>query len=124
MAAAATAILAAGAFIGSGYLHTRRVEHKAQRERAAVHAMTQQELAAAIARCDAMPAADTPHDAAAGRDAGQQRDSTERRDAAYCEEAAREMDDRCPRRCLPGRCLPRRCRRHRGSPESETLRPV
>jgi hypothetical protein len=94
MAAAATAILAAGAFIGSGYLHTRRVEHKAQRERAAVHAMTQQELAAAIARCDAMPAADTPHDAAAGRDAGQQRDSTERRDAAYCEEAAREMDDR------------------------------
>lgn len=82
MAAAAAAILAAVAFVGSGYLHTRRAERKADRERSAVHAMTQQDLAAAIARCDAVPAADAPRDAAA------------RRDAVYCEEVAREMDNR------------------------------
>lgn len=82
MTAMAAAILAAVAFVGSGYLHTRRAERNADRERAAVHTMTQQELAAAIARCDALPTGDTPRDAAA------------RRDAAYCEEVAREMDNR------------------------------
>jgi hypothetical protein len=80
--AAAAAILAAVAFVGSGYLHTRRAERKADHERAAVHAMTEQELAAAIARCDAVSSGNTPRDAAA------------RRDAAYCEEVAREMDNR------------------------------
>ncbi len=79
---ATAAILAAVAFVGSGYLHTRRAERKAEGERAAVHAMTQQALAAAVARCDAVPGADTPRSSAA------------RRDAAYCEEVAREMDDR------------------------------
>jgi len=72
MTVAAAAILAAVAFLGSGYLHTRRAERKADHERAAVHAMTQQDLAAAIARCDAAT----------------------RRDAVYCEEVAREMDNR------------------------------
>jgi hypothetical protein len=80
--ATAAAILAAVAFVGSGYLHTRRAERNADHERAVVHAMTQQDLAAAIARCDAVPAGDIPRDAAA------------RHDAAYCEEVAREMDNR------------------------------
>jgi len=80
--AAAAAILAAVAFVGSGYLHTRRAEREADHERAAVHAMTQQDLAAAIARCDAVGAGDASRDAAA------------RRNAAYCEEVAREMDNR------------------------------
>ena len=71
------AVLAMAAFIGSGYLNTRRAERKADDLRAAVHAMTQQDLAAAIARCDSPP----------GLDAA-------RRDAAYCENVAREMDDR------------------------------
>ena len=69
---AALAVLGAFAFVGSGYLHTRSVERKADREREAVHAMTQQDLAAAIARCDAVSG----------------------RDAAYCEAVAREMDNR------------------------------
>lgn len=82
MTAAAAALLAALIFVGSGYVHTRRAERKADRERAAVHVMTQQDLAAAIARCDAVSAGDAPRHAVA------------RRDAAYCEEVAREMDDR------------------------------
>jgi hypothetical protein len=82
MTVVAAAILAAVGFVGSGYLHTRRAERKADRERATVHAMTQQALAAAIARCDAVRAGNPPRDAAA------------RRDAAYCEEVSREMDNR------------------------------
>lgn len=70
--AAAAALLAAVAFVGNGYLHTRRAARSAEVQRAAVHAMTQQDLAAAIARCDAAT----------------------RRDAVYCEEVAREMDNR------------------------------
>ena len=77
MALSTAAVLAMAAFIGSGYLNTRRAERKADDLRAAVHAMTQQDLAAAIARCDSPP----------GPDAA-------RRDAAYCENVAREMDDR------------------------------
>jgi hypothetical protein len=80
--ATSAAFLALVAFVGSGYLHTRRAEAKADHERAVVHAMTQQDLAAAIARCDAVPSGDTPREAAV------------RRDAAYCEEVAREMDSR------------------------------
>ncbi len=77
------ALLAALAFVGSGYLGTRRAQHQADRERAVVHAMTQQELAATIARCDAAtPPGDAPRTAAA------------RHAAAYCEDAAREMDNR------------------------------
>jgi hypothetical protein len=78
--AAAAALLAAVAFVGNGYLHTRRAARSAEVQRAAVHAMTQQDLAAAIARCDAVTARD-PTAAA-------------RREAAYCEDVAREMDDR------------------------------
>jgi hypothetical protein len=80
--ATAAALLAAVAFVGGGYLHSRRADRKADRQRAAVHAMSQQDLAAAIARCDAVPAGDIPRDGAA------------RRDAAYCEVVAREMDNR------------------------------
>ena len=80
--ATAATFLALVAFVGSGYLHTRRAERKADHERAVVHAMTQQDLAAAIARCDEVPSGGTPRDAAAHRD------------AAYCEEVAREMDNR------------------------------
>ena len=76
------AVLAMAAFIGSGYLNTRRAERKADDLRAAVHAMTQQDLAAAIARCDSPPGPDEARHGAA------------RRDAAYCENVAREMDDR------------------------------
>jgi hypothetical protein len=76
----AAALLAALVFIGNGYLNSRRSDRKAGEVRSAVHAMTQQELAAAIARCDA------PQEAA-GRSAARQ-------DAAYCEDVAREMDDR------------------------------
>jgi hypothetical protein len=78
----AAALLAALAFIGTGYLNTRRSDRKAGELRTAVHSMTQQELAAAIARCDAPPQP-------AGRPTG-----APRRDAAYCEDVAREMDDR------------------------------
>jgi hypothetical protein len=76
------ALLAAGVFIGGGYLNTRRAERKADDLHAAVHSMTQQDLAAAVARCDSPPGAGEPRNAAA------------RRDAAYCENVAREMDDR------------------------------
>ncbi len=78
----AAALLAALVFIGNGYLNSRRSDRKAGEVRSAVHAMTQQELAAAIARCDA------PQEAA-GRSA-----AAPRQDAAYCEDVAREMDDR------------------------------
>jgi hypothetical protein len=84
------ALLAAVAFIGSGYLNTRRVERKADDLRASVHAMSQQDLAAAIARCDAPPGP------------GEPRHGVERRDAAYCENVAREMDDR-PLEIVKGR---------------------
>jgi hypothetical protein len=76
------ALLAAVAFIGSGYLNTRRAERKADDLRASVHSMTQQDLAAAIARCEAPPGP------------GEPRNGVARRDAAYCENVAREMDDR------------------------------
>jgi hypothetical protein len=82
MTVAATAILCAVAFVGSGYLHNRRAERKADHERAAVHAMTQQDLAAAIARCDAGSDGDAPRNGAL------------RRVSAYCEDVAREMDNR------------------------------
>jgi hypothetical protein len=79
---AAVITLAAAAFIGNGYLNTRRADRKAEDLRAKVHAMTLQDLAAAIARCDAAPAPDEPRPAAP------------RRDAAYCEEVTRELDNR------------------------------
>jgi hypothetical protein len=75
-------LLAAVAFVGSGYLNTRRAERKADHLRAAVHSMTQQDLAAAVARCEAPPEPGAPLDGVA------------RRDAAYCENVAREIDDR------------------------------
>ena len=78
----AAALLAAVAFVGSGYLNTRRAERKADDLRASVHSMTQQDLAAAIARCEAPPGP------------GEPRNGVARRDAAYCEDVAREMDDR------------------------------
>jgi hypothetical protein len=82
----AAVLLAAIAFVGGGYLNTRRAERKAEDRHAAVHSMTQQELAAAIERCDASE--DTA--------AGEARASAVRvkRDAAFCEDVARELDDR------------------------------
>lgn len=70
----AAALLAGGAFIAGGYLNTRRAEHRSADRHRAVHAMSLQDLAAAIARCDAAP------------------DGS--RDAGYCEEVARELDER------------------------------
>ncbi len=90
MTLSTAAVLAAVAFVGSGYLNTRRAERKADHLRAAVHSMTQQDLAAAIARCDAPPGPGEPRHGAA------------RRDAAYCENVAREMDDR-PLEIVKGR---------------------
>jgi hypothetical protein len=78
----AAAILAAAAFVGSGYLISRRADRKAADLHAAVHAMSMQDLAAAIARCDAPSAPETPRGGAG------------RRDGAYCEDVARELDDR------------------------------
>jgi hypothetical protein len=78
----AAAILAALAFVGSSYLATRRADRKADDLRAVVHAMSMQDLAAAIARCDAPSGPATSPSGAA------------RRDAAYCEDVARELDDR------------------------------
>lgn len=78
----AVAGLAALVFIGNGYLNTRRTDRKAEELHAAVHAMTQQDLAAAVARCD------TP------QNPGEPRTGVVRRDAAYCEDVAREMDNR------------------------------
>jgi hypothetical protein len=75
-------LLAALVFVGSGYLNTRRAERKAGDLRAAVHSMTQQDLAAAVARCEAPPGP------------GEPRNGVARRDAAYCENVAREMDNR------------------------------
>ncbi len=91
-AVAAAALLAATAFVGSGYLHTRRTERDAAELRAAVHAMSVQDLGAAIARCDAPLHAAAAGDGGATR-AGESRDAA-RRDAAYCEDVARESDDR------------------------------
>jgi hypothetical protein len=71
-------LLAAATFVGSGYLKGRRADRTAAAQRSSVRSMSQQELAAAVARCDAMPAS--------GQAAP--------RDAAYCEDVAREMDDR------------------------------
>jgi hypothetical protein len=82
VALSAAAILAAVAFIGSGYLLTRRADRKADDLHSAVHAMSLQDLAAAIVRCDA-PAAP-----------GAARPGAMRRDAAFCENVARELDDR------------------------------
>ena len=83
-------LLAVAAFIGSGYLNTRRTERKADELWASVHSMTQQELAAAVARCDSPSGPGEPRHGAA------------RRDAAYCENVAREMDDR-PLEIVKGR---------------------
>ena len=74
----AAVLLAAIAFVGTGYLNGRRADRSAAAQRSSVRSMTQQELAAAVARCDAAP------------DPAQ----AQRRDAAYCEDVAREMDDR------------------------------
>jgi hypothetical protein len=71
-------LLAAAVFVGSGYLKGRRADRTAAAQRSSVRSMSQQELAAAVARCDAAPAS--------GQAAS--------RDAAYCEDVAREMDDR------------------------------
>ena len=90
MTLSTAALLAAVAFIGGGYLNTRRVERTADDLRASVHAMSQQDLAAAIARCDASPGQ------------GEPRHGVARRDAAYCENVAREMDDR-PLEIVKGR---------------------
>jgi hypothetical protein len=78
----AAVVLATLVFIGNGYLNTRRADRKAEDLRAKVHAMTLQDLAAAIARCDAAPAPDE-----AGR-------AAPRRNAAYCEDVTRELDNR------------------------------
>ncbi|HEY3851925.1 MAG TPA: hypothetical protein VGL87_13195 [Steroidobacteraceae bacterium] len=89
-------LLAVAAFIGGGYLNTRRAEHKADDLRASVHAMTQQELAAAVARCDAPASPDAPPGA------DEPRPGAARRGAAYCEDVAQEMDDR-PLEIVKGR---------------------
>jgi hypothetical protein len=52
-----------------------------------VHAMTLQDLAAAIALCDAAPGSEEPRREAVPADAV-------RRDAAYCEDVTRELDNR------------------------------
>lgn len=92
MTLSTAAILGALAFVGSGYLNSRRAERQADDLRAAVHSMTQQDLAAAVARCEAPPRPGEPRHGAA------------RRDAAYCENVAREMDDR-PLEIVKGRPL-------------------
>ncbi len=89
-------MLAALLFVGNGYLNARRSDRKAGELRASVHALTQQQLAAAVARCDAPTSGDGRADRA-------------RRDAAYCEDVAREMDDRpleIVERKLPAPALP------------------
>jgi hypothetical protein len=78
----AAALLGTLVFVGSGYLNTRRAERKADDLRAKIHAMTLQDLAAAIAQCDAAPSPDEP------------RRGAMRRDPAYCEDVTRELDNR------------------------------
>ena len=86
------AALATLVFVGSGYLNTRRADREGQDLRAKVHAMTLQDLAAAIARCDATPGSEEPQRGAVPPDAAP-RDAV-RRDAAYCEDVTRELDNR------------------------------
>jgi hypothetical protein len=74
-------VLGAIVFVGMGYLHSHRAQREATDRREAVHAMSLQALAAAIARCDA-PLTEKARRGAAGRD------------DRYCEEVARELDDR------------------------------
>jgi len=83
----AAAVLATLVFVGSGYLNTRRADRKADDLRATVHAMTLQDLAAAIAACDSTPSSAEPRRGAVPLDAV-------RRDAAYCEAVTRELDNR------------------------------
>ena len=83
----AAAALATLLFVGSGYLNTRRADRKAEDLRATVHAMTLQELAAAIAQCDSTPSSEEPRRRTAPTDAV-------RRDAAFCESVTRELDNR------------------------------
>ena len=82
VAISAAVVLATLVFVGSGYLSTRSADRKADDLRGKVHAMTAQDLAAAIARCDATPSPDEPRGGAV------------RHDAAFCEDVAREVDNR------------------------------
>ncbi len=75
-------VLGLAAFVGDGYLKGRRAEHKAAAQRDTVHSLTQQELARAVARCDAW------------QDPGRPPGSGAAPNAKYCEDVAREMDDR------------------------------
>jgi hypothetical protein len=92
IATSAAVVLAMLAFIGNGYLNTRRADRKADDVRAKVHAMTLQDLAAAIARCDEAPAPAEPERGVQRHDAI--RRDVFRRDAAYCEDVTRELDNR------------------------------
>jgi hypothetical protein len=83
----AAVVLATLVFIGNGYLHTRRSDREADDLRATVHAMTLQDLAAAIARCDAASGAHEPS-------RGEPPNGALRRDAAFCEDVTRELDNR------------------------------
>lgn len=76
-AGAAAALLAALVFVAGGYVHTRQVERRAADLDARVRAMSMQDLAVAIAHCDAPRAAPAPAP-----------------QAAFCAQVARELDDR------------------------------
>jgi hypothetical protein len=87
VAISVAAVLATLVFVGSGYLNTRRADRESEDLRAKVHAMTLQDLAAAIARCDATPGSEEPRREAVPPGAV-------RRDAVYCEDVTRELDNR------------------------------
>jgi hypothetical protein len=76
-ALAALAILGGAMVIGDGLLKTKRAERNTTSLRAAVAALSPQELAVSVAACDA----------SAGRG------EPPRRDPAYCAEVSRRLDD-------------------------------
>ena len=76
-AIAGLVLVGALAFVGGGYLNTRHAERKAAELRTRARGMTDQELARAVAQCDAPAAAGTPAPP-----------------ADYCEDVAREIDAR------------------------------
>jgi hypothetical protein len=76
-ALAALAILACVVVIGDGLLKSKRAERNTTTLRAAVAALSPQELAVAVAACEAPV----------------RRGEPPRRDAAYCAEVSRRLDE-------------------------------